>query len=481
MLLDTLIQSVLERVLRNEMPPIRALETVGESEPRLAADALLDAASLPELAASRSSWIPALMVSARPGRGARLLSELARNYRAETGERLDPARLRSLALVLGSSELMGQLLLANPEWADDLAGDPPAPPDLTGSAPSWTAIREAKLRGLLVAVARELLGCPLQVSLAELSGLADACLETALGCAARETGVAPPVLFGLGQLGGSEIGISPEVDLLMVDGGAGKSAQGFRSRSAELELFVDYFRRKVEQEDAFGPLYRLVLDQRPGGIFAGSVAEAIDCLASSPSKTERQLLRRVRGMAGPGEVVGAFVRGLAGQRSRTSSGFAADADVGGVTMRRHEVSPADLVAGTGGIRDVEAIVQAQWATFGRSAMGEWGCRTILDGLAELREGGLIEADAGCRLADAYSWLRRAEHSLQLIGSDSPREFPGNPEGELALARCMGYREPDARIARDRLLRDRIEVRREVETQFDSVLRSCAGSAARPFA
>ena len=477
--MDTLIRSVLESVLRSEAPPLRALEVVGESQPVRAAEALLAAGSLPELAASRSSWVPALMVSARPGRGAQLLAELALNYHEVTQHRLDPARMRSLALVLGSSELMAQLLLANPEWADDLEGDPPDPPDLSGSAPSWSAIRESKSRGLLVAVARELLGCPLEVSLAELSGLADACLETALHCASADTGIEAPALFALGQLGGNEIGISPKVDLLLIDRDSKKEGSLNLDRKAELELFANYFRRMLEEEDAFGPLYRLELGYRPEGLLAGQVSDARRQLRKCRSAMERRLMLRVRGIAGPSDIIEDFLSGFNSRIPRSQMTLVAEESSREWREWRAASSPADLLTGTGGIREVEAIVHIHWARFAEDAIGDWGQRTILDGLYELRECGFISEDAGARLADAYSWLRRAEHSLQLVGTDSPRDFPEHPGGALALARCMGYREPDARIARSRLLRDRQEVKEEVEVQFDSIRRAGGEASSTP--
>ena len=63
--LDSLISSVLESLMRHEAPSLRSLEIAGEQDPSGAARALLQAASLEELAASRASWVPALMVSAR--------------------------------------------------------------------------------------------------------------------------------------------------------------------------------------------------------------------------------------------------------------------------------------------------------------------------------------------------------------------------------------------------------------------------------
>jgi hypothetical protein len=83
--------------------------------------------------------------------------------------------------------------------------------------------------------------------------------------------------------------------------------------------------------------------------------------------------------------------------------------------------------------------------------------------------GAMDSAASARLADAYAWLRRAEHSTQLVDAGSSRCFPEDPRGQILLARCMGYREPEASRARDRLLNDRQEIRQQVQDPFEKCL------------
>ena len=81
----------------------------------------------------------------------------------------------------------------------------------------------------------------------------------------------------------------------------------------------------------------------------------------------------------------------------------------------------------------------------------------------------MASEASAELADAYSWLRRAEHSMQLVDSGSSRCIPADPQGQIVLARCMGYREPEASRARERLLADRQQIQQEVQDQFEKCL------------
>src|SRR5262249_4107107 len=148
--------------------------------------------------------------------GAECLAELASRHRSAARKPLDLAALPALPRVLGSSDFLARLLLRHPNWCEELAGDLPAAPETTAIEPDWTPIRIAKDKGLLRVAARDLCGRPFEDSLAELSGLADRCLEASLARAAREAGAAPPALFALGKLGGGELNFSSDVDLLFI-------------------------------------------------------------------------------------------------------------------------------------------------------------------------------------------------------------------------------------------------------------------------
>ncbi len=463
--MDSLISSVLESLMRHEAPSLRSLEIAGEQDPSGAARALLQAASLEELAASRASWVPALMVSARPGLGASRLYELAQAYTKQTGEHLDPARMPALALVLGSSERMGRLLVDNPEWADDLVGDPPAPPDLCGSAPSFEAVRESQSRGMMSAVARELIGCPLETTFAELTGLAEVCLETALQCASAETGVVAPAMFALGQFGGCELGLSPEVDLLFIDLRDGELCA---ERRAQVDLLLDHLQRELTATCGRGASYQVDFSQRPNGVVALGIGAALDYFSGEAPLAERRLFERIRPLQADPTLAEELLCGLAqGSGSAGLQGLIDD-ELKDRAERAAKQAKDDLIRGNGGIRDIEAIVHIQRAAAAEPLKSGEG-RSILSTLYQLGASGVMASEASAELADAYSWLRRAEHSMQLVDSGSSRCIPADPQGQIVLARCMGYREPEASRARERLLADRQQIQQEVQDQFEKCL------------
>ncbi len=101
---------------------------------------------------------------------------------------------------------------------------------------------------------------------------------------------------------------------------------------------------------------------------------------------------------------------------------------------------------------------------------------VLEALSRLAETGALAAPVAASLADAYRWLRRAEHAVQLPEERQTHRFPRGAREQLELARRMGYREGEGRRARDRLLEDWTNVRAEVRSHFAAlVLESAQGS------
>jgi glutamate-ammonia-ligase adenylyltransferase len=131
---------------------------------------------------------------------------------------------------------------------------------------------------------------------------------------------------------------------------------------------------------------------------------------------------------------------------------------------------ADLKEGPGGIRDVEFFVQSlQLFHGGREALLRTG--NVVDSLAALRDLELLPETVTSSLTDAYLWLRRAEHALQLAEEQQTASFPRDSREQLALARRMGYADAQGSSAQDRLLEDWTAVRNEVRFHFDALVLS----------
>jgi glutamate-ammonia-ligase adenylyltransferase len=448
------------------------LAEVGEPDPARAARAFEAAAVDPDLEGHVACWAPALLASARPGFGAEALCELALAARERGGARLAPRSLAGAARVLGSSNFLARLLVRRPGLAGELCEDAPdpAPPG------DWPGVRAAKYRGLLRIAARDLAGRPFAESLRELSDLADRCLAAALDLAARETSVAPPALFALGKLGGRELNFSSDVDLLFVYETPAGDFDLERNRA--VSRLVRVFKRQLEEPGEDGFAYRVDLDLRPEGdtgALANSVAAALDYYEGFGAEWERQMLLRLRLLAGPEDVGAAFVHGVEPFVYRRSIGPGTLRAVRAMKARIEEERraqrrdlEADLKEGPGGIRDVEFLVQAL-QLFYAGRLPELRTGNVLDALGALARAGILAPDVARSLADAYLWLRRAEHAVQLAEERQVHAFPRDPAEQRRLARRMGYADASIARARERLLEDWTAVRAQVREPFEALV------------
>jgi glutamate-ammonia-ligase adenylyltransferase len=94
---------------------------------------------------------------------------------------------------------------------------------------------------------------------------------------------------------------------------------------------------------------------------------------------------------------------------------------------------------------------------------------VLETLAALAAVELLPREVAAALRDAYLWLRRAEHCLQLVEERQTATLPSRPEAQVALARRMGYRDAEGARARDRYREDLDAVRAEVRAHFESLV------------
>jgi glutamate-ammonia-ligase adenylyltransferase len=468
---DELAATFLESLRAGRADP-ELLAVSGEPEPARAAAAFERAAADPGLAADLDLWAPELLVGARPGYGAERLVEAVAGIPGE----LDAGGLCSLARVLAASNFLGRSLASHPERALELCGMPPGPPDEEPLQRDWTHIREAKYRGLLRVAARDLSGRPFEESLKELSDLADRCLAAALGCAAAETEVEPPGLLALGKLGGRELNFSSDVDLLLIYSAVDPEED--RARNPQLARFARRIKQGLEEPTADGFAYRVDFDLRPEGppgTLTNSVSAALDYYETFGAEWERQMLVRLRPVAGDEEASRAFAEAIAPFVYRRAVDPEALEHVRAMKTRIEEERrrqrldlDAHLKEGPGGIRDVEFLVQALQLFYG-GAHPELRTGNVLDALGALRSLGILPEETASALSADYLWLRRAEHALQLEEERQVHTMPRAPAAQRAQARRMGYRDAEAERARQRMLDDWTAARTQVRGHFEALV------------
>ena len=315
---------------------------------------------------------------------------------------------------------------------------------------------------------------PFEAGLAELSDLADGVLRRALSLASGER--EPPALFALGKLGGRELNFSSDVDLFFVCE-ASPDERGDAARESATAVIQELKRRLEERTDE-GFAYRVDLDLRPEGA-AGALVRGVEGTLAyyelRGAEWERQMLLRLRHLAGSPSAARGFERGIAPFVYRRAFDPGVIDAVRAMksrieTERREHGRDVDnnLKEGPGGIRDVEFTVQAlQLFHAGRNPELRTG--NVLAAIAALAHAQLLPEDSAAVLADGYRWLRCAEHALQLPEEQQTAQLPRDRAERTALARRMGYADPAADEAARRFEADLARTRAQVREQFEALV------------
>ncbi len=339
-------------------------------------------------------------------------------------------------------------------------------------------LRQLRAREMVRIAYRDLAGlADLNETVRELSDLADAVIEGALGwlheAQSRDLGTPRTregepqqmVVLAMGKLGGRELNFSSDVDLVFAVAEDGRTAGGRRDLSS-VEYFVRLGQRLITalgERTPEGFVFRVDMRLRPFGN-SGPLVMTFDGLEAyyqtHGREWERYALIKARPVAGD---VAAGERLLDALRPFVYRRYL---DFGAIESLREmkalvsqEVSrkgmQADLKLGPGGIREVEFVAQVFQLIRGGREPSLRG-RSLLPTLAALSERGDLPEGAAHELADAYVFLRRAEHRVQAIDDRQTQALPADPLGQARLACGMGF---DGWEAFSRALqehRDRVE-------------------------
>jgi glutamate-ammonia-ligase adenylyltransferase len=294
----------------------------------------------------------------------------------------------------------------------------------------------------------------------ELSAFADVCLDVAvthcdaaltreLGAPRAENG-APGrfVVMAMGKQGGEELNFSSDIDVCYFystdAGSAGEHT--LHHYYAELARRVT---TAIEQPTADGMIFRVDLRLRPegrSGPICNALAAAERYYETFGRTWERQAWLRARPCAGDlalgEELLGAlepfiYPRRIEPRMIEDVRGLRAlfrdPADAPGALGE----SGFDVKLGSGGIRDVEMVVQAlQLLHAGkRPDLRE---RNTPRALPRLVVAGLLGARESQTLLSAYRFWRRLEHRVQVATGAQRHRLPADDAARERFARALGY-------------------------------------------
>ena len=255
----------------------------------------------------------------------------------------------------------------------------------------------------------------------------------------------PLVVVGMGKLGGGELNVSSDIDLVFVYPEEGET-DGERSLSNH-EYFARIGRKLIGllseiTEDGFA--FRVDMRLRPYGE-AGPLVASYDALetyfVTQGREWERYAWIKARAITGAGpatEALAGIVRPFVFRKYLDYATLTAmrrlHAEVRSEVARRELAEHIKL--GPGGIREIEFVAQAlQLVRGGRDTA--LMVRPTLQVLALLADRRLLPERAARELSDAYVFLRNVEHRLQYVDDRQTHTIPSDSAERARIARMSG--------------------------------------------
>ncbi len=358
------------------------------------------------------------------------------------------------------------------QWFTELSAQ--APGDAVLPLPQCRQVlRQLRQRVFYSVMVRDLAqAASLQEVTQAMSHLADLSVEQAYRCVMQEmvqrhgAPVDPAtgkpmemVIIGMGKLGGQELNVSSDIDLIMLYGDEGETA-GPRVVSHH-EFYGNVTRRMMpilSELDANGQVFRTDLRLRPDGD-SGPLAWSLDAFEQylftqgreweryawlkariMPARffldsDMRMTEQHVQSMRLPFVYRKYFdfdaLAALRDLRERIRQDWQRRA-----SARQGIDTEHNIKLGNGGIREIEFVVQLTQLIRG-GKMPTLQQNGLLDAIQAQVQMGLLPETTATSLAQAYTFLRRLEHALQYREDEQTHLLPQEPARRAALAQALG--------------------------------------------
>jgi glutamate-ammonia-ligase adenylyltransferase len=343
---------------------------------------------------------------------------------------------------ISRSRYARRLLEANPALREEIAATAPAfaltamQAELAGGGDDLPGLqkrlRRLRQRVLLRVMARDLSG---RADLAEVCGTMSDLAECSLAACLRFARCEDLAVIGMGKLGGRELNVSSDIDLVFVHPGEADARSRYERAGRTLIRLLS-----ETTEDGFA--FRVDMRLRPYGD-SGPLACNLEFLEtyfiSQGREWERYAWIKARPLTGGLErELGLVVRPFVFRKYLDYATLGAmrrlHAEVRREVERRELAGNVKL--GPGGIREIEFVAQAlQLVRGGRDA--ELTARPTLQVLSFLSQKNLLPEEAAKDLADAYVFLRHVEHRLQYLDDAQRHDLPEEGEDRELLAGMCG--------------------------------------------
>ncbi len=363
-----------------------------------------------------------------------------------------------------------QLLLRHPHWLPRLARGGHS--DLATSHGLSSDVFLANLRQYRNARMVEIIwqdrqpGEHYPETVAALSELAEICLQQAYaygvemlrqrhGIPRNDDGQEVPfTILGMGKLGGRELNLSSDIDLIFCYGEDGETDGPIPlDNSTYFQRLGRWLIQALDQRTADGFCFRVDMRLRPFGDAAPlciSVAAMEQYYQVHGRGWERYAFIKARPVAGDlalGQNLLHTLRPFVYRRYLDYTALTGLREVKALMDAEQGGSSNDIKKGQGGIREIEFVCQSLQIIHGGRQPALRSTNT-LDTLAAIASAELLPADDTDRLRRAYLFLRNTEHCLQMVDDQQTQQLPHSELEWQRLACGMGF--PDVMTMRETL-------------------------------
>jgi len=320
------------------------------------------------------------------------------------------------------------------------------------------ALRALRKQVMLRLIVRDLAGladlCEVMTTASQLAEVAvnfalarlDAWLRGQYGAPIGEESGAEQdlVVVGMGKLGGGELNVSSDIDLIFAYPEEGETAGPRKTSNHEyFALLGKKLIGALNETTADGFVFRVDMRLRPygdSGPLVCSFAMLENYYLTQGREWERYAWIKGKPLTGSryrelADILRPFV-------FRKYLDFGAFASMRGLHAQiRQEVARRDMTGniklGPGGIREIEFIAQVFQLIRGgkETALQTRSTLTALD-LIDQRK--LLPAQTVAELRDAYFFLRNLEHRLQYLEDAQTQTLPANDADRQIIAAAMGF-------------------------------------------
>ena len=257
------------------------------------------------------------------------------------------------------------------------------------------------------------------------------------------------VILAFGKLGGKELNYSSDIDLMFLFDEEGQTRGQQVSILSNGEFYsrvCSEVVRLVSTNTDRGQAYRVDLRLRPEGQrgpLARSLASTLTYYDTMGRTWERQALIKVRPIAGNMRLGEEFLHAIEPFVYRR---YLSVAEINEIKALKRKIeqksgefgeSDTEVKTGHGGIRDVEFTIQFLQLLNG-GGLSEIRVANTLKAMQALEKARCL-TDAEYRALDnAYRFLRKIEHRLQIMFDQQTHRLPDKPDELRKLALRMGY-------------------------------------------